>query len=240
MVGRLFRYKVESLKKLLAIAVILCGIQNANAAFLDHDTYLTDTQSGLDWLDVTASVNRSFVDVTSRFGIGGLFEGWRYASAVEFDALVTNWTGSSSSPYSYRIWPESVGSIDGLVVALGSTVDVWWIGMYNTTWDASYGYSEGSGLDYTVGILRDQSDAVSRYIAYIYDYDTEARKEDDWTNSKDSSMGRGESREYVGSYLVRDTVPDVPVTSTIPESPTIALFGLGLAGLGFIRRSVKP
>lgn len=133
-----------------------------------------------------------------------------------------------------------MGSIDGLVAALGSTVDVWWVGRYNTTWDEYAGYSEGARLDYTAGIIRDQADSVSRYYAFIYDVDAEGRQEDDWTNSKYSSMGRGEAREYVGSYLVGDTVPEVPVTITVPESTTIALFGLGLAGLGLIRCSVKP
>lgn len=50
--------------KIFTMAAILAASCNvANAAFIDSGTYLTDTTSGLDWLDVTASVNRTYNDV---------------------------------------------------------------------------------------------------------------------------------------------------------------------------------
>lgn len=39
-----------------------------------------DTDQGLDFLDVTFSMNRSFNDVSGHFGVGGNFEGFRYAT----------------------------------------------------------------------------------------------------------------------------------------------------------------
>ncbi len=47
-----------------------------------------DTNSSLEWLDVTLSVNRSYNDVSTQFSIGGDFEGWRYATITEFDSLM--------------------------------------------------------------------------------------------------------------------------------------------------------
>ena len=47
------------------------------------DSVTQDTVSGLDWLDVNLSVNRSYIDVSTQFGIGGDYEGWRYATVQE-------------------------------------------------------------------------------------------------------------------------------------------------------------
>jgi hypothetical protein len=54
---------------------------------------LTVSTSGLDWLGVTFSVNRSYNDASSQFGVGGDFAGWRYAAGLEFNGLVGHWTG---------------------------------------------------------------------------------------------------------------------------------------------------
>lgn len=74
---------------LLSQTLTLSTAQAASTDFFDHDTYTTDSLSDLDWLDVTASTNRSFNDVSSQFGTGDDFDGWRYATRVEFNALVT-------------------------------------------------------------------------------------------------------------------------------------------------------
>ena len=49
-----------------------------------------DTGTGLDWLDLTLSSGRSFNDVNSQFGVGGDFEGFRYATETELGQLFTN------------------------------------------------------------------------------------------------------------------------------------------------------
>lgn len=36
-----------------------------------------DTLANLDWLDLSESLGRNFNDVSTQFGIGGDFEGWR-------------------------------------------------------------------------------------------------------------------------------------------------------------------
>lgn len=59
------------MKTFTILAALLCGTQAASAAFIDHGTYLTDAASGLDWLDVTASVNWSYTDVSGQLAAGG-------------------------------------------------------------------------------------------------------------------------------------------------------------------------
>jgi hypothetical protein len=75
---------------LAALAAVACYALPAHAAINDSadHSYLSDTATGLDWLDVTASVNMSFDQVSAQFGVGGTFEGWRYASGDEFNALI--------------------------------------------------------------------------------------------------------------------------------------------------------
>lgn len=155
------------MKKLLVVAVLLCSFQNSYAIFIDKGTYLTDTTSGFDWLDVTASVNRSYNDVSSQFGIGGLFEGWRYATGLEFNGLVANWTGASpGTDYSQLTHPEGAGSIDGLSSALGSTLDISYLIAIGMTFDQRYHYAEGSGWDYTLGLLADRAPRNDRRVTW--------------------------------------------------------------------------
>lgn len=49
-----------------------------------------DTDQGLDFLDLTLSQGRSFNDVSSEFGVGGDFEGFRYATIDEYIQLANN------------------------------------------------------------------------------------------------------------------------------------------------------
>ena len=58
--------------------------------FFGADSITLDTDTGLEWLDVTLSTNRSYVDVSAEFGAGGDFEGFRYASADELLTLFSN------------------------------------------------------------------------------------------------------------------------------------------------------
>ena len=49
-----------------------------------------DTATGLEWLDLGFSINRSYDDVSANLGPGGDFAGFRYASAAELITLYTN------------------------------------------------------------------------------------------------------------------------------------------------------
>lgn len=59
-----------------------------HASLIDYGPYLYDTETGLDWYDVSATYGLSFNTVNSR-----LTAGWRYASNNELNTLVTNATG---------------------------------------------------------------------------------------------------------------------------------------------------
>jgi len=215
------------MKKLFAAALFVALSQSANATFIDNGTYLTDSQTGLDWLDVTSSVYQSYNYVSSQFGSGGLYEGYSYATGAQVNELISNWTGNTIATMNPIIHPE--GAIDGLVAALGSTLDSFMFAAYGLTYDQFLGVNEGEGFDYTYGMIADVTGLGTRFASLISDDDTTA-------NSFDVSIAyfTGEtitdSSVYpmVGSYLVRNT---------IPEPASLALVGLGLLSLGLFRRS---
>lgn len=216
--------------KIFAMAALLAASCNVvNAAFIDSGTYLTDTTSGLDWLDVTASVNRSYNDVSSQFGVGGLFEGWRYANITELGELVSGWTGTPINRWVVNSHPEGAGSIDGLVSILGSTLDSAWIAEFGVTYDAYFNFREGEGSDYTWGLIDHNAGNGRICDVLMEDSDGVGVGGDStlfcWLSPVDYA-----TIPYVGSFLVR---------SSVPEPSSIALLGLGIAGLGFSRRKVR-
>jgi hypothetical protein len=65
-----------------------------------------DTDTGMEWLDLTNTYNRSFGDVTSQLGPGGDFESFRRASSTDLQiywshigiANNTAWTAANYQP----------------------------------------------------------------------------------------------------------------------------------------------
>ncbi len=54
------------------------------------DNLLTVDANGNTWLDWTVTTSRSFNDISSQFGAGGEFEGFRYATEAEMIQLYAN------------------------------------------------------------------------------------------------------------------------------------------------------
>lgn len=57
-----------------------------------------DTVTCLEWLDLTQTVNRSYVEMLTLLGPGGTFEGWRYATPQEVETLF--WTSAGIPSWS--------------------------------------------------------------------------------------------------------------------------------------------
>lgn len=73
----------------------MAGTANAvlianNCGFSGAGDCTLDTVTGLQWLDLTESTNLSFNFVSTQFGSGGQFEGYRYASEAEVFTLFTD------------------------------------------------------------------------------------------------------------------------------------------------------
>lgn len=203
------------------------------AAIIDHGDYLTDTATGLDWLDVTETVNMSFDTITGMLGAGGAYSGWRYATGDEFNTLVGNYTGVPITAGFYGMVIQEPDRIDGLVAMLGSTIDAAYLASHGMTWDAYYGYAEGAGLDYTSGFIADAAYPDMAWYATLYDadvYESSLDADYSWAHY-DEPVPTYLDMDSVGSYLVRPAI-------TVPEPGVIGLLALGLVGLVATRRRI--
>ena len=228
------------LKLAATMAFAIGFIVNAHATLIgvqDHGAYLTDTASGLDWLDVTATVNMSYDEVSAQLGTGGAFEGWSYATATQFASLVDDATGITSgitgADQAY-IYSNSNTTIHELIGLLGDTLDMF----YQHTFGQSYcevnptSCPNGDQVE-TRGLLADvYPDSVpSHYAGTLLDgYNS------DGSNLKvmrtmDVYYDSGSSY-YFGSFLVRNSVP----LSAVPEPPALLLVALGLVFLIPVRK----
>jgi hypothetical protein len=74
---------------LLSFSPIATFSVSAQSLIDQGDTTL-DANSGLEWLDVNLTTNRSFADIALEFDAGGDFEGFRHATPRELVALFGN------------------------------------------------------------------------------------------------------------------------------------------------------
>ena len=209
----------------LGFVALLCvgvaGTANANT-LVDKGSFTLDTATGLDWLDLTATQNYSFNQVSSLLGAGGSFEGYRYATAAEVKTFWANAGLIGGTPEacsaSFPCYAENfpVAPVAELTTLIGNT------------WAPDFGFSGAIGLTstsclapftcYVTPELRIFSDSASAFIV--------EGLRDDIANPS------------YASWLVRaDPVAPVP----LGQSPWLTLIS-GLVGLGFLayRRKSKP
>ena len=84
-------------KKFITLASLGFFSLIANATIIDLGNITRDTNTRLDWLDVTETLNMSYDDVIVQMGIGNKYERWRYATAAELDQLIINFGYSAAS-----------------------------------------------------------------------------------------------------------------------------------------------
>ncbi len=210
------------------------------ASIVDHGDYLTDTATGLEWLDVTQTVNMSFDQVTAQLGSGGSLEGWRYASGSEFLTLTSDYTGTSLTSLTTKYDLPTL--TDGLIALLGSTSDVYYLQNYGQTYD-QYNSISGYSFHETSGLLSDATaDGTNQYLATLRDLDLASNNqplEDSilahFTNYR---IDHGFNNIGLGSYLVRETATVFAATA-VPEPTSNALFGIALFGMVALRRKSR-
>jgi hypothetical protein len=200
-----------------AVSVTLAFSSAAFAAstnFIDNNTYTTDTISGLDWLDVTATQGKSYDDVSGQFGVGGNFKGYRYATGTDFNALITNYTGVAIGTTDYNRQFFFNEELKTLTALLGCT-----------SRSTCYAQINGRIADQPPGPLTTEG-----YVATIILF---AGGDYVQTTAHRTTLERDYDGSTSGSFLVRDTL----ITTPIPA----AAFMFAPALLGFIglRRRAK-
>jgi len=197
---------------------MLANISTVNATLINNGSTTVDTVSGLEWLDVTLTTNRSYNDIfISGFG-GYAAAGYQLATTVQLcglfgslgDTVSSNCTNNAINTDVSFISQASVNTLVGLLGAtfLSGQQIISTVGIFDSGLIGSGFIGLGCINSLTVDIcVVNDAPGASRLIT--------------WTTTAGLSS-------VVGSYLVRQT--------QTPEPTSLALMFLGLLGLGFSRR----
>lgn len=104
--------------KNLLPALLLLLTPFASAAFIDNDTYSTDTATHLDWLDISATAGLTYQQVQAGAG-GWLSSDWRVATGAEVADLFTRYMQTTSEDFHYG---ASYVTAEQLVQQMGVTM----------------------------------------------------------------------------------------------------------------------
>lgn len=191
----------------LSSASVSAALVSADWQTAGDNLITRDTESGLEWLDLTVTANTSYNTITSQFGSGGTYEGWALATHVQISAMFDHAGGSGT--YTGANASHNIMFDDGLLDLWGST-------QFSTGWIAgSFLADEAAGAPpgaHWVGTALDFADAGAN--------DSVDLISQSWLDTSANSA--------IAPALVRTVVP-------VPAA--VWLFGSGLLGLiGAARR----
>lgn len=204
-------------KSSLAILVFIGWAGAASAALIDNGSTTIDSDTGLEWLDITETVGLSYNAVLSSAFI--ISDGYRYASEAEVLELYNNAGGTGTQAVEFR--PENTAPAILLLDLMGCT-----------------SYLVGNPCD---GTPEDWSTAMwgtsSQYIGLIDNHPTDGVLATRWQPHANDEVS---FRADVGSFLVRGNVLPRPQLTPVPTlsglSLTLLVLLLGLVGFRAVRR----
>ncbi len=214
------------MKKLLLInlltAILFLWISGvAIAALIDHGSSTRDTDTNLDWLDLTLTQGITIAEIMNNTG-GWWSNGWRIATTSEVDNLIGGFLG--------------IPALTDVLAAADEALAL--IGLFGETYDNSNGSSVSQGQFFS-GLLESSTSLNDIGIGWF-----EARRmgmvgsvetygvwntQEYWNNS----LLNNQDLSTRGTFLVRSYL------SPVPEPATMLLFGLGLLGPAGVNRRRK-
>lgn len=201
--------------------------------FLDSGRTTVDTKTGLEWLDVTETVNRSYLDVSSELSTAGSplgLEGWRYATRRDFEVLVSNFFDVTYTGGSFSI------NSDSAVVSF--------ISLFGNTWNVYCAHVacaidgiEGNSDGFLADVVPYRGlPALEIYQGIVTDPVPDPANPSGIVENQVYRLATTTSWG-VGSWLVRgEYLPGNGVSQAMPEPVPLSLLGIGLFGLHLSRR----
>lgn len=177
--------------------------QDSKAALINSGIFTTDTVSGLDWLDFSATKDLSTTYVSENFATGGRYAGWRFAEFHEVKALFDN--AGATGPYDGTYSTVAFnGAASTLISLMGATHSV--AGVYNS---ASVHFS-GNIVPELGGFMIREWIPNSQF---------------DLLDIRQIMFATGGAEIGKAHALVRTTA------ASVPEPPTLFLFSIALIGM---------
>jgi len=207
---------------LISLTSLGLSVSSVNAALTSidwlstGDDLLTVDDNGLQWLDLSQTVNQSFIDVDAQLVAGGTFEGFRYATTAELAGL---WSSAGGDAAFYNGWStQNNGVFDTLAPFWGDTFCQF------------HGCDPGQGVSNV--ITGGPADPGRKNLSNIFNRPVNTNSLTmDYLSLFNGMIEIGNSDVFTASALV--------YASPVPIPAPIWLFGSALIGLVGVQRRKK-
>ena len=232
------------MKRILICAALLLGVTNANASLISANdavygagSITQDSDTGLEWLDLTISRGFSYNAVLNGVGNSFLANGFAVATLSQVEVLLVNadWNGVDDSAVNAGI-AAHLATVTTLINLLGT--------VGTSPFPGELAFTEGLALIGSAANVA--TDGLARQFNTITQYGEAGRIACTTAganafpaltiNASSCRVAPSFSADYFGVYLVRRTS-----TSNVPEPATWSLMLAALAGIWLMqkrRRSV--
>jgi hypothetical protein len=210
------------IKKLLPLLFLFVGFQ-AHAITIGNLTYngSTITGDGRTYLGFDTIASYDYYDAVAATSAEEEYSDYRIANTADADYFIGSLFGSST---------DECSTTDGILQehTLCGEIDSWFDGLFGTSYNSTY--------DIFL-YLADENPYANVAILYV-NQNGEVSQDESWANFNHSVKQHVIGSNEMSWLLVKDADYDAPdaETASVPSPSTIALFALGLVGLGFARR----
>ena len=218
-------------KELFAVSLLLIPATSAVASTIFNVSGIENIQ----WLELTETANMSRNAVESELVSGGLFDGWRYATRSETEALYDSLWGGTTEGWSSDNYNGARTFFDafGISDLYADDNNSGYSSGGNAQWETYFGESSECGGSNTFTcnaniVIEDIAFGGSQNLGFFEDSYGLSTGID--SINLQAYVGKNSSGLATSSFLVRDV-------SAVPVPAAAWLFGSGLIGLvAFARR----